>query len=331
MLDVLRSEIRRTVELYCAEPTHRDAMLRALARPGFALHPNAPCRAGLLTLHVYQAIYGPPSVTVLQAAAGAELQMEAAAIFDHVADREIDPTCGLSSAEELALAIAVLSCGAAAACQAAHQTGRNGASLRALLQFHSNIIGACSGQFLDGHLEQSDRATADEALTMSSLKSGGVGKLAAAFGASIATDDPETVRLFGEFGFNLFTYLQLVDDLRDACPAYGKPGDLIQHKKTVPLVFFYDYLAQRYPEGGNTLNIIDGIMSGRTAESAALDIRREFEASGAGLFGAIIAEAFLNRARSHLERLKPHVGSVEHLEQFIGSLEISPQEILAVA
>ena len=165
---------------------------------------------------------------------------------------------------------------------------------------------------------------------MTLLKSGSLGRFAAAFGAGMATDDPEIVRSFGEFGFDLLTYLQLVDDLRDACPLDGKPGDLSQHKKTVPLVFFYDYLAQRYPDRGNALDIIDGIMSQRTPESAALEIRREFEASGAGLFVAIAAETFLNRAKSHLERLKLRVANVEELEQLIGALEISPQEILAV-
>ena len=330
MLEALRSEIRSTVGLYCAEPSHWEAMLFALARPGFALNPKAPCRAGLLTLHVYRAICGSPSPNAVRAAAAVELQMEAAFMFDHVADQEIDVQCGLSAAEELALAIAVLSCGAAAACQAAHQASHYGCGTTAVLQFHRDYISACAGQLLDGSLEKLRVATTDEALAMTSLKSGSLGRFAAAFGASMATEDPETVWAFGEFGFNLLTYLQLVDDLRDACPANGKPGDLILHKKTVPLVFFYDYLAQRYPERGNALVIIDGIMLEQTPESAALEIRREFEASGAGLFGAIVAETFLNRAKSHLERLKVQVANVEPLEQFIGLLEISPPEILAV-
>ena len=330
MLGALRSEIRKTLDLYCAEPTHREAMLRALARPGFALHPQAPCRAGLLTLQVCHAICGSPSLAAWKAAAAVELQMEAAFMFDHVADLEIDARYDLSAAEELALAIAVLSCGAAAACQAAHQAGRNGSGLPSLLQFHRDYISGCAGQLLDGSLEKLRVATTDEALAMTSLKSGSLGRFAAAFGASMATDDPETVRSFGEFGFDLLTYLQLIDDLRDACPVDGKPGDLMQHKKTVPLVFFYDYLSQRYPERGSALDIVDGIMVALSPERAVLEIRREFEASGAGLFGAIVAETFLNRAKSHLERLKLQVANVEPLEQFIGLLEISPPEILAV-
>ena len=330
MLDALRSEIRIMADRYCSEPAHREAMLGALARPGFALHPEARCRAGLLTLHVYRATCGSPSPVAFQAAAAVELQMEAAFMFDHVADQEIDARYGLSAAEELALAIAVLSCGAAAAGEASHRAGRNGSGLPSLLQFHRNYVSACAGQFLDGSLEKRKVASTDEALAMTSLKSGSLGRFAAAFGACMATEDPETVWSFGEFGFDLLTYLQLVDDLRDACPGDGKPGDLILHKKTVPLVFFYDYLAQRYPERGNALDIIDGIMLEQTPESAALEIRREFEASGAGLFGAIAAESFLNRAKGHLERLKPRLANVEHLEQLVGSLEISPQEILAV-
>lgn len=324
MLEALRSEIRRAIFLYCDEPFHRDAMLRALARPGFALHPEAPCRAGALTLEAYRTIRGSLDGTAVKAAAAVELQMDAAYMFDHVADQEVDPKHGLTPAEELALAIAVQSCGAALACQAALSAGPNASALRSVVQFHANYIGACSGQFLDAHLERRDGATTDDALKMTALKSGSLGRFATAFGASMATDNREMVRLFGDFGFNLFTYTQLVDDLRDACPAQGPQRDLAQRKKTLPLVFFYSALAQGSPGGG-------GIILPPSGERASVDIRREFEASGAEAFGAIVAETFLNRAKSILADIKGRVGSVENLEQFIAGLEIHPQEILVAS
>ena len=42
------------------------------------------------------------------------------------------------------------------------------------------------------------------------------------------------------------------------------------------------------------------------------------------MFGAVVAESFLNRAKSSLADLKKRLpGTVEHLEQLIDSLEIT--------
>ena len=322
MLEVLRSEIREVVSSYCTEPVHQDAILRALARPGFALHAEAPCRAGALTLQVYRSIRGSLDRAAFRAAAAVELQMEAAYMFDDVADEEVDPSYGLSAAEELALAIALMNCGAAAAVEAVRQAGREGFSLDSLLQFHRNYTSASGGQFLDATLEKRDHATTDEALQMTSLKAGSLGRFAAAFAAGIATDDTDTVNLFGEFGFNLLTYGQLIDDLRDACPTQGPQSDLLRQKKTVPLVFFENSRAAEHRTSSS------GIMSPQTLGTNPLDLRQQFEASGAQVFTAVVAETFLNRAKSNLAELGERLDRIDSIERFIGSLEISPHEVL---
>ena len=89
-------------------------MLRILARRGFALHPEYPCRAGVLTLDVYKAVTGTVTKEVVQGAAGIEMQMEAAYIFDSVADGELGSSTESATGKELALAIALLYCGASA-------------------------------------------------------------------------------------------------------------------------------------------------------------------------------------------------------------------------
>lgn len=238
MLDMLRSRIRNSIDSYIDEPNCRRAMLRALSRPGFVLHQESKCRAGVLTLNAYRAAGGSADVIGVQAAAAVELQMNAAYMFDNVADDECASEDGLSVAEELALAIAALSCGSAAACHTAQEAGAKKSALDRLVEFHGNFIGACGGQFLDAYMEKRDVSTTEEALNMTFRKSGSLGRFAATFGAGIATDDQLILGLLGEFGFNLFTYLQLIDDLRDACPADGLMRDLMQGKKTVPLVFF---------------------------------------------------------------------------------------------
>ena len=324
MFAVLRAEIRKAVELYCEEPISRETMLCALARPGFALHPQAPCRAGVLTLEVYQAISGSPSAAAIQAAVAVELHMQAAYMFDNVADRDRGPSDDLSPAEELALAIGLLSCGQAAAGEVAYTAGLDDSGLRLLLQWSRKCASSCcAGQFLDAYLEKRSLATTEEALKMTSLKAGSLGRFATGLGARVATEDPEIVSLCGEFGFNLFTYFQLADDLRDACPAQDLQRDLTRHKKTLPLVFFHNSLAERNP--GVVCSIIPPEAWGKTGA----DVCQEFEASGARIFGAIVAEAFLNRAKSNLAGIKSRLGTVGNLEYFVRSFEISPQEVIA--
>ena len=324
MLAALRAEIRKTIALYCGEPTFREAMLCALARPGFALHPQAPCRAGVLTLEVYRAISGSPGAAAIQAAVAVELHMQAAYMFDNVADHDKGISDDLSAAEELALAIGLLSCGQAAAVEAAYTAGLNGSGLRSLLQWTGDCASSCcAGQFLDAYLEKRPLATTEEALKMTSLKAGSLGRFATGLGASMATEDPEIVRLCGEFGFNLFTYLQLIDDLRDACPAQDLQRDLTRHKKTLPLVFFHNSLVEKNP--GVVCSIIPPEAWGKTGA----DVCQEFEGSGARIFAAITAEAFLNRAKSNLAGIKSRLGTVGNLEHFVRSSEISPQEVVA--
>lgn len=323
MLEPLRREIRQAIDRYCVEPIH-DVALCALSRPGYALHPKSACRAGMLALEAYSCIVGSPSSVALKAAAGVELQMEAAFMFDDVADRDAGPDIGLSRAEELALAISILSCGSAVACEASCERWGNVPSLAPLQGFFRNSIAACGGQFLDAHLARLEQSTLDQALSIASQKSGSLGRFSAAFGASMATQDTAVVKLFGDFGFNLFTYLQLVDDLRDACPTSGPMLDLKQGKKTVPLVFMQNFKEKACtgPDGG--------IMQSQTDEEVSQSARRQFKDSGAALFGAIVAEVFLNRAKANLEEIKRRLGKVSSLEHLVSSLEITPQEVFAL-
>ncbi|MEK7281568.1 MAG: polyprenyl synthetase family protein [Chloroflexota bacterium] len=323
MIRALQKRLSELIEEHGRDTVLRDSMLGVLARPGFPLHPQAPCRAGVLTLNVYQSIRGSLNPVAFQAAAAVELHMVAAYLFDHVADHQVEAAQGLSEAEELALAIAFMSCGAAAACQAVLEAGLGDSGLKMLLRLHQNCLQSCGGQFLDARMEkQGLTATTEEALKMTSLKGGALGRLAAEFGAGIATDDPLTVSLCGEMGFNLFTYLQLIDDLRDACPEQSLSLDLLNHKKTVPLAFFCNSFY-------NSILSEPFEVKGESWGDAGADLKGKFAASGAPAFSALVAEAFLNRAKGNLQQLSDLVGSVENLERFISPLEIRPQELVS--
>ena len=101
MLDDLKSQIRSIALENCVGSEYQERMLRALSRPGFALHPDSSCRTGILALETFRAAGGSPSAVGLQAATAVELQIEAAFMFDHVADHELNPEHGMNEAEEL--------------------------------------------------------------------------------------------------------------------------------------------------------------------------------------------------------------------------------------
>src|SRR2546422_5926211 len=94
----------------------RQYLVKLLRRPGYAFHPDGLCRAGVLALHVHEAVDRVPvDRGALLAAAAVEIQMEAAFVFDDVADAAPGGTRG----EDLGLAIALLTAGVAAATEAA--------------------------------------------------------------------------------------------------------------------------------------------------------------------------------------------------------------------
>ena len=306
MLAALRQKILEV--LADLPPTIRADLVALLGRPGYVLHADAPCRAGVLALEVHAAVSGqPPGRTALLTAAAVELQMEAAYLFDEVAD---DPPNG-RRCEDLALAIALLTAGGTAAVDAAADCRDPSASLR---RFCTAYGEACAGQFLDAMLQRRGAASLEEALEATCLKSGGLGGFIAGFAARIAGADEEGVALFERFGSSTFTFGQLLDDMRDAC-AQGELSDLAQHKATLPVVFYSQ-------EGGSPVGL-DGMLS--------QDIHETYESSGAPLYVAIVAQVYMSRARRDLSLLARRAYAVGGLGRFLKSVELGAEEILSAA
>ncbi len=312
-------EIHAVVDSYCREPVLRDSLVRALQRPGFPLHPDAPCRSGTLTLGAYYSIRGGVSSAAYLLAAAVEIQMAASYMLDHVADGEVDPSRGLSPGEELTLGMSLLRGAAGAAGDVLATAGSRGGDAP-LQVFHRNYLDACAGQLLDLRLAHAATPTTDFALEMTVLKSGSLGRLAAAAGATLAGIDAPGLRTVEALGSNLFTYAQLVDDVRDACDSQGQPSDLARGKKTVPLVFFHNCFEANDPELGGSVTGDPGLDDA---------VREQFELSGARAFCAIVATAFLGRARDGLADLRREHRNVDRLEDLVDSLEVAAQPVLA--
>lgn len=319
MREALQERVACAVRDCCRVPTHRDAAMAVLRRPGFALHPEAACRAGLFTLDVFRSIQGTVTGSALALAASVELQMEAANLLDNLADEGGGSDAVDDYALELALAITLLECGASTACQSFHNPGSHRKGIEAVREAHMACVEACGGQYLDATLASCDSASTDQALEMTCLKSGGLGRFAAGLGARAATKDSHLVSLFESLGFNAFTFAQLVDDLRDACHS-GAPGDdLSNSKKTVPLAFFSN----------------DRLSVTRTHERCTMTAEgpqtwNAYAHSAGHLFGAVVAEAFLARTKATLAHLKDQRCEVDHLEDFVRRLEGDFHAALAV-
>ena len=316
----LRDRIRGIVGTYCDNGTHRQEMLRVLSRPGFALDEESDCQAGALTVGAYEAVVGEVDDVATTAAAAVQLQMEAAYLFDDVADDEVDPSSGCTPAESLALAISLLTCGAGAASEAADLPQR-GARTTTLSAFHRDCTNAAGGQYLDAALQRREGVSTKDALSMTALKCGSLGRFAAAFGAGVAQAEASVIELLGEFGYNFLTYAQLVDDIRDACPVDAPRQDLLYHKNTLPLAHFYAFLADR-PWITGEADPHQSILGARSE-----DVRRLYLESGAELFSAVIAETFLGRARRVLDGVRHHTKGAHILQQMVESLEIAAEEL----
>jgi len=290
-----------------AKTIHLD-LLKLLGRPGYALHSDGLCRAGMLALTVHEAVSGePPGRVALLAAAAVELQMEAAFVFDEVADA----TPGAKRSEDLGLAIALLTAGGAAAVEAAADSPDRPAAMNHFSMAYSE---ACAGQFLDAVLQGRGEATLGEALQMTCLKSGGLGRFVTGFVARIAGAARDGVALFERFGDHTFTLAQLVDDLRDAC-APGRTSDLAQGKATLPVVY--------YGRAIDSLAPADGMLSG--------DCCNSYESSGAPLYAAILASTYLSRAEEDLTLLARRGYAVGGLVAFLESVDSGAGTTLSAA
>jgi geranylgeranyl pyrophosphate synthase len=307
VVSALREQLREVIAT-CVAPPIRKELVNLLGRPGYALHAGGSCRAGTLALDVHGAVFRePPGRSALLAAAALELQMEAAYLFDEVADAAPDAR----RSEDLALAIALLTAGGAAAVEAAAFSGDPAGALR---HFCMDYNEACAGQFLDAMLQRRGQATFEEALQMTCLKSGGLGKFVTGFAARIAGVDPDEVILFEQLGRDTFTLAQLVDDMRDAC-AHGRDSDLAQRKATLPVVYFRQRIDSLAP--------IDGMLFP--------ELHQIYESSGAPLYAAILARAYMSRAQQDLSQLARRAYAVGGLGRFLESVESGAEEILGAA
>jgi geranylgeranyl pyrophosphate synthase len=322
-LPKLRATVRKTVEEYCEDRAHRDAVVAALTRRGLALNGEAPCRTGILALEVYRSIRDELESAAWYAAAAVELYMEAGFLFDHIADDELNPDVAGSPAEEMVIAISVMNCGIAAAHESVRLAPSASSGSRALRHLVLNCLTACAGQLQDARLAAREEVTTQDSQEMTELKAGGCGRFSTAFAAAIATADDGLIERFGDFGYNLAVYSQLVDDLRDALPDGRTPNDLIQGKKTVPLVYLRNSMSREEVES------LGGIIAAEPSARIEGELGKQLDSTGTKVFGEVVAEAYLNAAREALRHLADRLGPLDNIERLVEARQFSPEAVVA--
>jgi hypothetical protein len=211
VLHLVRAQIADAVVAHAEASIHAE-LIRLLARPGYALHPQSRCRAGVFALEVHRAARRSFDETALLVAAAVELQRQSGSLFDELSGR---PTGGLDAAD-LALAVALLVAATAAAADASGRAPDPAATLR---HFCDATGGACAGQVLDVRRQRSGATTLEDSLRLRRLRSGTLGRFAAGFAVRAAGVKPAGASLFERLGFHLFTFAHLMHDHPDA----GRP------------------------------------------------------------------------------------------------------------
>jgi geranylgeranyl diphosphate synthase type I len=100
------------------------------------------------------------------------------------------------------------------------------------------------GQCRDLQFEQRDTIAADEYLDMIALKTGALIRSSLVIGATIATDDPETLEAVARFGRAIGRLFQIRDDYLgiwgdEAITGKSTDSDIVQRKKSYPIVYAF--------------------------------------------------------------------------------------------
>lgn len=111
-----------------------------------------------------------------------------------------------------------------------------------LADMHSCVLGMCQGQHNDLARAQ---ASLEMAWQIAEQKTGAFFALACRMGARLATDDPESLHQYSQFGHNLGMLIQIGDDWNDLRPQTGK-SDLVRGSElTLPVAYALDVLPEK--------------------------------------------------------------------------------------
>ncbi len=169
-----------------------------------------------------------------------------------------------------------------------------------------------TGQAQDMAFEGRGKVTPQECVEMEAGKTGALLSFAASVGAILADAPPATVAALGDFGSHLGLAFQAIDDMLGIWgepSRTGKPvgGDLLSHKRSLPVVLALARAGHRYDE---LVTLLDSELSAQDVLRAAQLI----EDTGARREVMAMADAELSQALAALQRVPLADGAREDLE-----------------
>jgi geranylgeranyl pyrophosphate synthase len=318
-----QAHVREAVHRMAAQRAQANALVSALSRPGFPLHPSAPLRTAALATGAYRLAGGRDEDVASRAAAAMELIMAAGYMLDHVGDGEV-PGGKSRQGEELALGLAALTIGVRLAAEAVALSPSQ-QPLALLSAVFDRLTAACAGQLLDSRTGSRSALTVDDAFAVTELKAGSLGVMAARFGATLAGGSPVVIDSAGAVGQGIFTYLQFIDDVRDAFQGDEAGSDYAMDKATIPLVFVYNRLKEHGRLDGLSATASTAVGRG---DGVAGDV---FVHGGGQAFGTLVAESVLLKTKQALDALRLQGYDTEVLDKLASSVKISITELGAAA
>ena len=221
---------RDRLEAAPVAPAYRAALAAALALPGNILS-CSPNLRWARPVHACCVAAGGRGEQAVPIAAAVEVFMVALDLLDDLEDGETNPLqVGLGTASSLNAAMGLLFL--AQHCLAQEP---NGASAAAILVEAG--LRAGSGQHADLAPAADGSLTLDEALAVTSAKSGSLVAAICRLGAFAAGADGDVQARYARFGGYLGVAAQLANDIEAIAPAAAGKTDLALGRPTLPLVY----------------------------------------------------------------------------------------------
>ncbi|MEX2598725.1 MAG: class 1 isoprenoid biosynthesis enzyme [Dehalococcoidia bacterium] len=270
-----------------------------------------------MTALAYESAGGTDPFVKMEASAIAELFIAASYVLDHAMDDEVPPSSSLPS--EITIGTTLLLVASAALDNAASHVLPSPERTALASNAYRHVLSSCAGQFHEILLMQKGSAagfTTDDALNLTQLKAGSLGRLGGNIGSALASADEDARNQIEDCCAHYTTYLQLLDDLNDApdTPDSDRKSDASTNKPSLPLVYLHNSFIDLHPnnkavpESGNIIKV-----PGDRRHVTIEDLQR----TGAELFTKMAAEVVRNRAISLAEGLEKRAGKPLGLASFV--------------
>ena len=174
-------------------------------------------------------------------------------------------------------------------------------------------LALCQGQYLDLSFEERLDVTIEEVLAMAEGKTAALLSAATRIGAMLASDDEARIAHYRRFGEQLGIAFQITDDILGLWGDEGITGksavdDILQRKKTLPIVYALGQAAGREP-------IRDVFQKEAIGPEDVRMVRAVLEEVGARSYAQRLAEEHRQQALAELEQTGIENPAQERLRQ----------------